>query len=522
MYETALEPLPAPDAPDVAKESFVKRVLRKLSTSTTLDVADFSEPQDRIDERPMDDDCVMPIWKSYLYHLQQQAPMPRRVVCTRDLPSKPAQYGREFHGALSREETDRLVSKCDGCYVVRESQRAPGTYTLAIRFEGITKNFKLYYDGQHYVGEKRFDTIHDLVADGLITFYLEAKASDYIAALSNESNYEESPYYRTKTKKQKELHAPGGAPQQLYQEVLDNRENLDRDPSLNKQSLAFGELDSADSRGATTNSRLDIKKYEKTHKFKVQNFKGPHWCDFCANFMWGLIAQGVKCQDCGFNAHKKCSEKVPNDCMPDMKFIKRCFGIDLTTLVKAQNTAIPVVVTMCIKEIESRGVDAEGLYRVAGFHDDVEAIKLAFDKDGENTDISCAVYEDLNTIGSVLKSYFRELPIPLVTFESYPLFIEAVRKDGLDQDERLQMVYHATGKLPPAHYQTLKYLMAHLGRVVEKQRVNMMSPENLAIVYAPTLLRSPDTDPLSSLTAAKYERNLMELMISHQDILFTQ
>ena len=41
----------------------------------------------------------------------------------------------------------------------------------------MTKNFKLYYDGQHYVGEKRFDTIQDLVADGLITFYLESKAS---------------------------------------------------------------------------------------------------------------------------------------------------------------------------------------------------------------------------------------------------------------------------------------------------------------------------------------------------------
>lgn len=59
--------------------------------------------------------------------------------------------------------------------------------------------------------------------------------------------------------------------------------------------------------------------------------------------------------DCGFNAHKKCSEKVPNDCMPDMKYVKRMFGVDLTTLVKAQNTLIPVVVDMCVKEIERRG-----------------------------------------------------------------------------------------------------------------------------------------------------------------------
>ena len=59
--------------------------------------------------------------------------------------------------------------------------------------------------------------------------------------------------------------------------------------------------------------------------------------------------------DCGFNAHKKCSEKVPSDCMPDMKYVKRVFGIDLTTLVKAQNTLIPTVVEMTVKEIEKRG-----------------------------------------------------------------------------------------------------------------------------------------------------------------------
>jgi len=63
------------------------------------------------------------------------------------------------------------------------------------RFEGATKNFRLYYDGQHFVGDKRFDTVHDLVADGLIIFYLEAKAADYISALSTCSNYSESPYY---------------------------------------------------------------------------------------------------------------------------------------------------------------------------------------------------------------------------------------------------------------------------------------------------------------------------------------
>ena len=76
------------------------------------------------------------------------------------------------------------------------------------RFEGATKNYRLYYDGQHFVGEKRFDTVQDLVADGLIIFYLESKAADYISALSTCANYAESPYYNAYRRGAHQLPAP--------------------------------------------------------------------------------------------------------------------------------------------------------------------------------------------------------------------------------------------------------------------------------------------------------------------------
>ena len=41
--------------------------------------------------------------------------------------------------------------------------------------------------------------------------------------------------------------------------------------------------------------------------------------------------------------------------MPDMKYVKRIFGGDLTTVVKAQKSLIPMVVEKCVKEIELRG-----------------------------------------------------------------------------------------------------------------------------------------------------------------------
>lgn len=67
------------------------------------------------------------------------------------------------------------------------------------RFNNETKNYKVYYDGAFYVGEKRFDTIADLVHDGLISFYIEKHASNYIAMMAEESNYAESPYVASRT-----------------------------------------------------------------------------------------------------------------------------------------------------------------------------------------------------------------------------------------------------------------------------------------------------------------------------------
>jgi len=59
--------------------------------------------------------------------------------------------------------------------------------------------------------------------------------------------------------------------------------------------------------------------------------------------------------DCGLNVHKQCSKLVPNDCQPELKHVKHVFGVDLTTIVKLHCTKWPLVVDMCIEEIEGRG-----------------------------------------------------------------------------------------------------------------------------------------------------------------------
>ncbi|XP_068184590.1 N-chimaerin isoform X2 [Antennarius striatus] len=250
----------------------------------------------------------------------------------------------------------------------------------------------------------------------------------------------------------------------------------------------------------------------------VHTFRGPHWCEHCASFMWGLMAQGVKCADCGVNVHKQCSSLVPNDCRPNLRHIRKVYSCDLTTLVNAYNTARPMVVDMCIREIESRGLKSEGLYRVSGFSDSVEEVKMAFDKDGENTDISGKVYEDINIITSALKLYLRDLPVPVISYEAYPRLIEAAKIT--DPEKKLEAFREALALLPPSHKETLSYLMAHLKRVTQNEKFNLMNAENLAIIFGPTLMHAPNMDAITALNDIRYQRQVVEVLIKNEDVLF--
>ncbi|XP_064183312.1 N-chimaerin isoform X2 [Anguilla rostrata] len=452
------------------------------------------------------DEYRPPVWKSYLYQLQQEAPHPRRVTCTCEVDNRPKYYGREYHGMISREEADQLLSVAEGSYLIRESQRQPGTYTLALRFGNQTRNFRLYYDGKHFVGEKRFESIHDLVTDGLITLYIETKAAEYIAKMTINPIYEHVGYTTLNREPALKRHVPV-----LSKDVPDGKEPTGEEGSLEERLTSLV-------RRATLKENDRTPKYEKVHNFKVHTFRGPHWCEYCANFMWGLIAQGVKCADCGLNVHKQCSKMVPNDCKPDLKHVKKVYSCDLTTLVKAHNAKRPMVVDMCIREIESRGLKSEGLYRISGFSDLIEDVKLAFDRDGEKADISVNAYEDINIITGALKLYFRDLPIPVITYDAYPRFIEAAKLT--DPDERLEALHEALKLLPLAHCETLRYLMAHLKRVTQNEKDNLMNAENLGIVFGPTLMRAPDLDAMTALNDIRYQRQVVESLIKNEDILF--
>ncbi|CAH8444817.1 unnamed protein product [Schistosoma bovis] len=254
----------------------------------------------------------------------------------------------------------------------------------------------------------------------------------------------------------------------------------------------------------------------KPHNFRIHTYRGPHWCDYCTHFIWGLVAQGMKCIDCGFQAHKRCADLVPCDCVPDIKQMKRVFGVDLTNLARAENKTVPTLLIKCIQEVERRdGLRCEGLYRIPGNYDLVEELRTEFDKDPELANVSEARVRDINVLTSLIKSFLRQLPVPLITYEAYPDLLDVVRDDRLNEQEKLDLLRKIFARLPGAHYESLRYFINHIHRVAEKQDVNMMTAANLAIVLSPTLLSSSYTDPISCLAGTLFEHTLIELLIKH-------
>uniref|UniRef100_A0A8C9V7Y9 Protein kinase C n=1 Tax=Scleropages formosus TaxID=113540 RepID=A0A8C9V7Y9_SCLFO len=78
--------------------------------------------------------------------------------------------------------------------------------------------------------------------------------------------------------------------------------------------------------GTAANSRDTVFQKERfkidmPHRFKTYNYMSPTFCDHCGSLLWGLVKQGLKCEDCAMNVHHKCQTKVANLCGINQKLL---------------------------------------------------------------------------------------------------------------------------------------------------------------------------------------------------------
>lgn len=194
----------------------------------------------------------------------------------------------------------------------------------------------------------------------------------------------------------------------------------------------------------------------KKHNFLAHGYVRKIKCDLCHEKLWG---KEQRCEDCSYHVHTKCLEKVSGMCggsAIDSNTNAPTFGAPLTKVLETDNAPVPEIVTKCIDQVLLRGMDFEGIYRKSGPLTQINRIIQIVNR-GEPLDFSgppdvgAMSYSlsssmststamnpgndntgptewDIMAVTSVLKQYFRDLPIPLMTFELYQELMDAARK----------------------------------------------------------------------------------------------
>ncbi|XP_032683132.1 rho GTPase-activating protein 32 [Odontomachus brunneus] len=199
---------------------------------------------------------------------------------------------------------------------------------------------------------------------------------------------------------------------------------------------------------------------------------------------------------------------------------ERVFGCDLGEHLLNSGQDVPTVLTCCAEFIEKHGL-VDGIYRLSGVTSNIQKLRNAFDEDrvpALHSDES--ILQDIHSVASLLKMYFRELPNPLCTYQLYSTFVSAVQA-GTDA-ERLRRMRDAVRKLPPPHYRTLEYLMRHLVRVAARGTETGMTPRNVAIVWAPNLLRCKELEVggVAALQGVGVQAVVTEFLVCYAELIF--
>jgi len=132
------------------------------------------------------------------------------------------------------------------------------------------------------------------------------------------------------------------------------------------------------------------------------------------------------------------------------------------------------------------GMDMEGIYRKSGASSAIQTIKEGFEKSPQDYDISDPDL-DIHAVTSALKQYFRKLPTPLITYDVYEMVIDS--GEITPHAARVEHMRKCLQALPRVHRDVLEFLLFHLARVVERESENLMTSQNVAVVFAPTIMR---------------------------------
>eukprot|EP01090_Pellita_catalonica_P009073 TRINITY_DN2013_c0_g1_i1.p1 TRINITY_DN2013_c0_g1~~TRINITY_DN2013_c0_g1_i1.p1 ORF type:complete len:567 (-),score=64.60 TRINITY_DN2013_c0_g1_i1:93-1793(-) len=187
------------------------------------------------------------------------------------------------------------------------------------------------------------------------------------------------------------------------------------------------------------------------------------------------------------------------------------FGSSLKELMEAQKHSfsqllVPRILTVLSDSVlRLGGCSNEGIFRVPGDIDKVNACKIQLEVGNyaKIADMTC----EPSVPASLLKLWLRELPEPVIPTKYYAKCLDAVD----DPQKSVSLV----SKLPKLNKRTLCYVIHFLQVVAEKKNIpkTKMTPENLAMVFAPNLLVCTSDSPRVIFENSKREQVFVKNLV---------
>ncbi|XP_072408457.1 rho GTPase-activating protein 8-like isoform X2 [Chiloscyllium punctatum] len=190
------------------------------------------------------------------------------------------------------------------------------------------------------------------------------------------------------------------------------------------------------------------------------------------------------------------------------------FGVSLQYLRdKGNGDLIPLVVRQTVQFLKQKALKTEGLFRRSA---NIQVIKEIQKQYNLGKPIEFEEYGDEHIPAVILKTFFRELPQPLLTSQIY----DQVQSIGsVESSLRVTRCKQIIQKLPEHNYIVAKYLICFLNMVSQESIFNKMNPSNLACVFGVNLIW-PTNGP-ATLHALTPINMFTELLIEYYNQVFT-
>lgn len=191
------------------------------------------------------------------------------------------------------------------------------------------------------------------------------------------------------------------------------------------------------------------------------------------------------------------------------------FGISLQQLKdKRSDNAqkIPQVVQETVAYLRQNALSTEGIFRRSA---STQVVREVQQKYNIGTPVNFQQYDDVHLTAVILKTFLRELPEPLLTFNLYNY---VVGFSSLEPEKKVESTKDTLKTLPEENYEVLRFLIGFLVEVSARSHENKMTNTNLAVVFGPNLLWAKDV--AMTLKAINPINTFTKFLLDNQKELF--